>query len=101
MPSTIGTLAVSGQIPTDELEHFEFVLELSLSGDIRTVHGILPTGVSAARWQQRKRLVPIANATEAALGLQDGIFPAAHLLDVCRHVVGDEQLLLHRSMPME
>ena len=38
----IGILAASGQVARDSLHHHEFIGELSLTGDLRPVGGILP-----------------------------------------------------------
>ena len=84
LPIAIGILAASQQIRSDQLQDYEIIGELSLSGDIRDVPGILP--VSIASTKQRKRLIVATNnAREAALVSKAQIYPARHLLDVCAH----------------
>src|SRR5215216_4611004 len=70
----VGLLAASGQVPPDELTDCALVGELSLSGELRPVRGTLGAGLGAKAAGYRRLLVPMANASEAAL--VDGI-------DVC------------------
>ncbi len=92
LPIAIGILAASGQIPTAELHQYEFVGELALGGDIRAVQGALPTVISVAE-EKRKLIVPVNNASEASLSDKTEVYPAAHLLDVCKHFASDEKLI--------
>jgi len=62
----LGILAASRQIPADGIAPFEFYGELALSGELRSVPGILPAAVKAAA-ADRPIVVPMANAAEAAL----------------------------------
>jgi magnesium chelatase family protein len=93
LPIALGILAASGQLPKEALQHYEFAGELALSGELRSVTGMLPAAI-AARQAGRRLILPQANATEAALveGLE--CFPAGHLLEVCAHLTGNAQLPL-------
>ena len=91
LPIAIGILAASGQIPAQSTEGYELVGELALGGELRPVSGALPTAISAAG-DGHKLLVPAANAGEAALSRSTQIYAAEHLLEVCRHFSGAEQL---------
>lgn len=42
----LGILAASGQLPNPILEHYDFVGELSLSGALRPISGILPVSLA-------------------------------------------------------
>ncbi len=66
LPIALGILAASRQIPAKRLLDCEFVGELSLSGAIKGVHGVLPVALSAAR-AGRTLIVPKINESEAAL----------------------------------
>lgn len=87
LPIALGILAASGQLPVDALTGHEFLGELSLSGALRPVKGVLPAAIQA-RAAGRRLVVPAANAAEAALvpGLE--VRPAEHLLTVCAHLQG-------------
>ncbi len=84
LPIALGILAASQQIRSDEIDQYEVIGELSLSGDLRAVPGILPVSIAAAKQQQRL-IVATANSQEAALVSKARIYPANHLLDVCAH----------------
>jgi magnesium chelatase family protein len=60
----LGILAASGQIPAAALGGTEFHGELSLSGELHAVRGMLAAAVHAAR-DARRLVVPAANADEA------------------------------------
>lgn len=94
LPIAIGILAASGQIPADTLDQYEFLGELSLSGDLQAIRGILPAAMAAGK-AKRSLVLAQSNATEAALinGLE--ILPATQLLEVCQHLLAVERLPQH------
>jgi magnesium chelatase family protein len=67
----VGLLAASGQVPEEPLRGTALCGELSLTGEIRPVRGMLAAALGARRAGYRTLLVPEANAPEAAL--VDGI----------------------------
>ena len=83
----IGILAASGQVAADSLQHHEFIGELSLTGDLRPVGGVLPCAY-AINNTGRALVLPAQNAAEAALINKLEVLPAAHLLAVCHHLNG-------------
>ena len=87
----LGILAASGQVPGDALQDHEFLGELSLSGDLRTITGILPASLTCGT-AQRALIVPTDNAKEAALSSNTQVLPANHLLEVCAHLHGNQPL---------
>lgn len=62
----LGLLAADGQIEPRVLLDFEILGELSLSGDIRPVMGVVPALISA-RDNKRQVLLPAGNRNEAQL----------------------------------
>jgi len=66
-------------------ERTELIGELALSGEIRSVNGVLPA-VLAARDAGRAIVVPAANAAEAALVAGAEAYAASTLADVITHV---------------
>ena len=82
LPIAIGILAASSQIPINQLQHYEFVGELALTGELRAVHGCLPMA-NSTRSTGRSMILPRTNAEEAALIPDLAIYPATHLLQVC------------------
>jgi magnesium chelatase family protein len=82
----LGILIASGQVPSESLHLLEFYGELSLSGDLRPVPGILPAAVQASKCG-RAMIVADDNAAEAALPAAD-VFAAGTLLEVTAHFSG-------------
>ena len=84
LPIALGILAASGQIPSDELDRYEFAGELALSGELRPVQGVLPMTLQTQR-AQRTLLVPQDNLAEAVLVRYAHVLAADHLLQVTAH----------------
>ena len=87
----LGILVASRQVPAELLSSLEFYGELSLSGDLRSVPGILPAAVQAAKCG-RAMIVPPDNATDAALPDAE-VFVASSLLEVTAHLHGTQKLV--------
>jgi magnesium chelatase family protein len=85
LPIALGVLGASGQMRADVLSGTEFLGELTLSGGLRPVSGVLPAAL-AARDAGRALVLPRENADEAALVGDLEIYPAEHLLEVCEHL---------------
>jgi magnesium chelatase family protein len=81
LPIALGILAASGQIDGAALAGHEFAGELSLSGDLRPVHGALAMAL-ALRGVPTRLVLPAGSAEEAALVPDLTIYRAGHLLDV-------------------
>jgi len=81
----MGILAASDQISREQLDQYEFIGELALTGELRSVRGILPVA-KATSSAGRSLILPKQNADEAALigGLE--VLPAEHLMDICAHL---------------
>ena len=65
LPIALGILAATAQIPTDQLDQFEWVGELSLSGELRPIKGALAMTYGAS-CSGRSFVLPKQNAAEAA-----------------------------------
>jgi magnesium chelatase family protein len=85
----LGILAATGQIPKDNLSEYEWAGELSLSGELRPIRGSLAMSFALFEHnnkhpqQQRKFVLPTANASEASLVEQVIVLPADSLASVC------------------
>lgn len=91
LPIALGILLASGQLPGAKIEGAEFIGELALDGGLRKVPGVLPTALACGRAGHRLFL-PQENAAEASLAAETESLPAAHLLTLCAHLVGQQQL---------
>ncbi|WP_075186280.1 YifB family Mg chelatase-like AAA ATPase [Teredinibacter haidensis] len=87
----LGILAASEQIPQDQLNQYEFIGELALSGNLRRVRGSLPTAIACGH-ANRTLIGPEANAAELAICQDTPILTATNLLRVCAHLHGREKL---------
>ena len=76
----------------------EFLGELALNGDLRSITGALPS-VLAAQRDGHAVVLPVANADEAALAPESEVYAARHLNDVVRHL--DGAAALPRVLPRE
>jgi len=85
LPIALGILAASGQIPAAPFTGWEFVGELSLTGDLLSVRGafaLAVTTLSSLEESQRALLLPEYNQAEAELTGSDRLGFAAHLSQV-------------------
>jgi magnesium chelatase family protein len=99
LPIAMGILAASEQLPPEKLMQYELVGELALSGELRSVQGVLPMVVSAKQ-SGRTLIVPLANGQEAAMVKDSGVLVANHLLEVCAYLKGERSLMrCHYSAP--
>lgn len=94
LPIALGILAASGQIPADSLSKYEFLGELALTGELRSVQGSLSAAISSHR-QGRALVIPKQNSTEATLSQKSTIYCVDNLLHLSAHLHGRE--LLHRE----
>ncbi len=90
LPIAIGILVASGQLTGRALDKFEFVGELSLTGELRPIRGTLAMTYAVAKVPQAKGprgfVLPYENADEAALVGGIDVFPARDLLQVVSHL---------------
>lgn len=69
--------------------------ELGLDGSVRPITGILSIALAARRLGFPAIILPAANADEASAIGGITILPARHLLDVVKHILGQEKLVAH------
>ena len=89
LPIAIGILLASGQIEAKNIDEYEFVGELALSGELRVVKGVIPIAMQT-RTAGRKLVLPVGNEVEASLLGEFTILPAKHLIALSRHLNGQE-----------
>lgn len=91
LPIALGILAASDQLPQEHLHEFEFIGELSLSGQLRNVHGVLPAAVATGK-NSRTIVVPVDNGGEALLARQTTVLACNSLLEICAHLSDQEHI---------
>lgn len=87
----MGILAASGQLPAASLSNIECIGELSLSGDLHSVRGILPAAL-AARDAGKQLIIAPKNGHEASLIDDITAFSAPSLLATISHLRGETLL---------
>jgi magnesium chelatase family protein len=97
LPIALGILIASQQIkPTTQAcgidAATEFYGELGLGGELRSTRGLLLAAAHASR-HGHELIVPRSNAHEALVVARTTVRAADHLLEVCAHVEGREQLI--------
>ena len=94
----IGILAASDQIPASTLPEYEFVGELSLSGNLRAVGAILPAAIACGA---RGKCLWVAEGNAEGAALVDGlcVLPAAHLLNISAHLYDREKVAPWQRCP--
>jgi magnesium chelatase family protein len=84
LPIALGILAASKQIPQN-LNNYEFIGELTLSGELRGVSAIIPS-VLAAHKDNSLLIIAYANAHEAAFTGYSNIYCANNLREICSYL---------------
>ena len=93
LPILVGLLRAGGQLPDgDWTRQAAFVGELSLSGELRPVQGMLPMALAARRAGIGALYVPADSAPEATLAGGLAVYPVEHVSQLVRHLRGEEPL---------
>ena len=91
LPILVGILAAGGQLkpPGDDAA---FVGELSLSGRLRPIAGMLPMALAARRAGIKELYVPADSAAEATLAGELTVYPVESVPQLCAHLRGEEPI---------
>ncbi|MBI1363846.1 MAG: YifB family Mg chelatase-like AAA ATPase [Proteobacteria bacterium] len=99
LPIAVGLLIGLGILPADAAEGALFMGELSLDGKLRRVGGVLPAAMSAVAQRLERIFVPTANAKEAAWAGEITVYGADSLVDILKHLKGEQTLTDTVAMP--
>jgi len=92
LPIALALLAACGLVPPRPLDGLHVAGELSLSGEVRPVRGVLPMAMVARREGARGFLAPPGNAFEAAAVEGLAVHPVRHLGDLVAWAEGRRPL---------
>ena len=92
LPIALGILTAAGVLSPEALKGRMFVGELSLTGGVRSVPGVLPLAVLARAQGLSEVVVPRGNAREAAVVRPLGIRAASELIEVVEWLQGKLEL---------
>jgi magnesium chelatase family protein len=87
----LGILAAAEKAPAGTLRRFILLGELSLSGQIKTVSGVLPIALATPKTDFDGIIIPQGNAEEAALAKTAPAHPFRHLNEVVAFLQSPEQ----------
>lgn len=91
LPIAIAILAASGQIDDKALDSYEFLGELSLSGEIKSVRGAIPSCLESQK-ANRQMILSEGNQTEIGLIENNNVLIATHLSDILMHLNQQQHL---------
>ncbi len=89
LPILVGILTDAGQLPAPA-EDAAFVGEISLTGQLRPIPGMLPMAMAARRAGLKALYVPADSAAEATLAGEMAVYPVESLEQLARHLRGEE-----------
>ncbi|WP_019557200.1 YifB family Mg chelatase-like AAA ATPase [Thiomicrorhabdus arctica] len=94
LPIAIGILIATGQLDGPNIERLEFIGELALNGELRSIKGALPS-LLAAHSSSRICVLPEGNQAEALLSQSASDLSANFILvrdlkEACRVVLGEQ-----------
>ena len=101
LPIALSVLLADGQIKEEWLQGYIFMGELSLGGELRGVSGVLPGVLEMQKEGYGRFIVPKENAEEGALAEGAEVFGAENLLEVVRHLSGEEAMAPTRGRAEE
>lgn len=92
LPILLALLQGQEMLPQAALEGCAFLGELSLDGGVRPVRGVLPMAITALQSGCSTLYVPQDNAAEAAAIPGLTVYGVAHVMELYRHLTGEERL---------
>lgn len=78
-----------------------FIGELSLGGELRPVHGVLPMLLGAKSLGLSEVIIPYENAAEGAVPRDIDVYAAKNIREVAAHLRGESKLPLCGEIPLD
>lgn len=91
LPLALGLLAASGAIDPENLEGWYMAGELSLTGELKPINGVLPLAITSESKKAKGLIVPRDNAAEAAVVRSLPVYGLENLADVIGLVTGEAE----------
>ncbi len=91
LPVLLSIISATGEIRRPP-ETMAFLGELSLSGEVRPVPGVLPMALAAERSGVTELFVPAENAAEAAFVEDVTVYPVETVEQLLRHLRGEKRI---------
>ncbi len=90
LPMAVGILAADGIIPSERLEQYMLIGELSLDGSLKSIKGALPIAIQARKESYKGLILPAENALEAAVVDKLEVLGAKNLAEVIEFFRGND-----------
>ncbi len=91
LPILAALLKLSGQLSA-ETDDSVFIGELSLSGTVNSVNGVLPMTIEAQKLGFKRIFVPYGNRAEAAVVKGIDVFPTKDVMSLYYHLTGQKTM---------
>lgn len=91
LPILVALLKATNQLSVDT-DEYAFVGELSLSGELRRVNGVLPMTIKAQESNIKKIFVPYENALEGAVVKGIDVIPVKNVFELVDHLKGRAEI---------
>ena len=91
LPILVALLKRTGQLCAD-IDDAVFIGEISLSGTVRAVNGILPMTIDAMNAGYKRIFIPSDNAREAAVVQGIEVYPVDNIKTLCSHLSGRSRI---------
>jgi magnesium chelatase family protein len=101
LPIAISVLAADNQILASAISDFVILGELSLSGEIRRVDGVLPILISAQKNGFKKFIIPFENRQETSYISGIKVYPVKTLKQAVDFLNGKQELEPVENVPFE
>lgn len=98
LPIMVALLKLTRQIVSD-ISECAFIGELSLSGKLRGVHGVLPMVIKARQVGIKKIYVPYVNVSEASVVEGIEVYPIKEISQLCNLLNNREKM--HPAIPQK
>ncbi|WP_286234082.1 YifB family Mg chelatase-like AAA ATPase [Thalassotalea sediminis] len=93
LPIAVGILVASQQLPSDDIENYEFAGELALSGELRPIVGEIPMAMASSE-SKRALILSAENGEQASWVESATILPLKHLADLYPHLMRQQRLAI-------
>lgn len=91
LPILVSLMIASGQLRSD-VSDCGFIGELSLSGEVQKINGVLPMIIHAKESGLKRMFVPYLNASESCIVDGIDIYPVKNIKDLVSHLKGGKQI---------
>ncbi|MEG1618325.1 MAG: YifB family Mg chelatase-like AAA ATPase [Eubacterium sp.] len=92
LPIAVGLLVASEQLKAENLEQYVIVGELSLSGEVKPVNGVLSMVLAAKEHGFSSIIIPYENRLEAGIVKGISVFPVRNMIEIINHFSSSEKI---------